>query len=179
MDAIIVKSGPTTAEEQKTWKISSPQKKRILLLDDNPAIRQILLRLLVEENYCVSPAANGSEALAFAAAAKYDLVLLDLNLPDEEGRKALNQISVENPELPVVVITARPCQFFLALAAGVGVLLEKPLDFVKLFDTIRDLLEVPPADPLPGLVEQPLDLINNISLAMIPPSLNNYERKLW
>ncbi len=158
MNVSVEKSMPGAAGEPKTWKVSSPQKKRILLLDDDPAIRQILLRLLAEEDYCVSSAADGNEALAFAAATKYDLVLLDLNLPTDNGRKALNQITADNPDLPVVVITARPGQFFLALAAGVGVLLEKPLDFVRLFDTIRDLLEAAPSRELPGLAESPLNL---------------------
>jgi CheY-like chemotaxis protein len=146
------------AEEQKTWKISSQHKKRILLLDDNPAIRQVLLRLLTQENYCVSSAADGAEALERVASSKYDLVLLDLNAPEESGRNAFNRITAENPELPVVVITARPNQFFLALAAGIGVLLEKPLDFVKLFDTIRDLLEESPEHQLKGLLGRSMNL---------------------
>jgi DNA-binding response OmpR family regulator len=159
MDAIPGKPVTTVkTEEQKTWKISSPQKKRILLLDDDPAIRQVLLRLLAQEEYSVSSAADGTEALELVAAAKYDLVLLDLNAPDENGRKAFNQITAENPELPVIVITARPSQFFLALAAGIGVLLEKPLDFVKLFDTIRDLLEESPERQLKGLLAVPMSL---------------------
>jgi two-component system, OmpR family, response regulator MprA len=162
MNAIVAPpaSAAGTAD-QKTWKISSSQKKRILLLDDDPAIRQILLRLLADENYCVSAAADGAEALAFTTTSRYDLVLLDLNLPDESGHEVLSQITADNPELPVVLITARPDQFFLALAAGVGVVLEKPLDFVKLFDTIRDLLEEPPEGQLKGLAKLPL--------APIPP----------
>jgi DNA-binding NtrC family response regulator len=169
MNALIEKNAPVAgAAEPKLWKISSPQKKRILLLDDDPAIRQILLRLLAEENYCVSPAADGAEALAFAAAAKYDLVLLDLNLPSENDREAFNQITKGNPELPVVLITARPDRFSLAPTMGVSVLLEKPLDFVKLFDTIRDLLEEPPAGQLPGLAQRPL------TLSSLPPATDNY-----
>jgi CheY-like chemotaxis protein len=170
MDAISQKS--VTAGElegQKTWKISSPQKKRILLLDDDPAIRQVLLRLLAQEEYSVSAAADGVEALEFAATAKYDLVLLDLNVPDENGRKAFDQITAENPELPVIVITARPSQFLLAVAAGIRVLLEKPLDFVKLFNTIRDLLEESPEHQPKGLLEVPMNLGHippHIALAM-------------
>jgi DNA-binding NtrC family response regulator len=45
--------------------------------------------------------------------------------------------------LPIIPITARPNQFFSALAAGVGALLEKPLDFEKLFITIESLLQEP------------------------------------
>ena len=137
--------------EQMTWAISLLPKKRILLLDDDPAIRQVLLRLLADENYNVSPAADDAEALKCAATSKFDLVLLNLNLPDEKGRKAFEQIKADNPQLPVVVITTRPDRFVPALAAGTGVLLEKPMDFVKLFDTIHDLLDGPPEHQLEEL----------------------------
>jgi CheY-like chemotaxis protein len=120
-----------------------PAKQKILLVDDDPAIRQILLRLLTDENYSVIPAANGVEASAFAEVTKFDLVLLDLNMPIKDGWETFEQLSAQNPLLPFILITARPNQLFPALASGVGALLEKPLDFVKLFSTIRTLLEEP------------------------------------
>jgi CheY-like chemotaxis protein len=124
-------------------KSTRSSKSRILLVDDDPAIRQILLRLLEEEDYLVLTAANGAEALEFAKSTRFDLVLLDLNMPVKDGWETFEQLSTSNPLLPIILITARPNQFFPALASGVGALLEKPLDFVKLFHTIRDLLEEP------------------------------------
>jgi DNA-binding NtrC family response regulator len=58
----------------------------------------------------------------------------------KNGWETFEQLTAENPLLPIILITARPNQFFPALASGVGALLEKPLDFTKLFQTIRDLL---------------------------------------
>jgi two-component system response regulator MprA len=123
--------------------VKAPQtpKQKILLVDDDPAIRQILVRLLSEEDFVVLTAANGVEALVLSASAKFDLVLLDLNMPVKNGWETFEQMSAANPLLPIILITARPGQFFPALAAGVGALLEKPLDFTKLFQTIRELLE--------------------------------------
>ena len=120
-----------------------PARHKILLVDDDPAIRQILLRLLTEEGYFVLTAADGVEALELVAAVKTDLVLLDLNMPVKDGWETFEQLTAKNPLLPIILITARPNQLFPALAAGVGALLEKPLDFVKLFSTIRSLLEEP------------------------------------
>ena len=120
-----------------------PAKPRILLVDDDPGIRQILLRLLAEEDYLVLTATNGIEALELVNATKFDLVLLDLNMPIKDGWETFEQLSTENPLLPIILITARPNQFFPALASGVGALMEKPLDFVKLFHTIQDLLNEP------------------------------------
>jgi CheY-like chemotaxis protein len=139
-----------TAPAAKPKEVGSP-KKKIMLVDDDPAIRQILVRLLEEEDYLVLTAANGVEALALNEATKVDLVLLDLNMPVKGGWETFEQLTRENPLLPVILITARPNQLFPALGSGVGALLEKPLDFVKLFETIRTLLEEEPGARLARL----------------------------
>jgi DNA-binding response OmpR family regulator len=124
-------------------KAVAKPKPKILLVDDDAAIRQILVRLLQEEGYFVLTGANGVEALALADATKFDLVILDLNMPVKDGWATFEQLTAKNPLQPIIVITARTNQLFPALAAGVGALLEKPLDFVKLFDTVRNLLDEP------------------------------------
>ena len=131
------------APETKLKPVKPVTKKKILLVDDDAAIRQILVRLLQEEGYFVLTGANGVEALALADATKFDLVMLDLNMPVKDGWSTFEQLTAKNPTLPIILITARPNQLFPALASGVGALLEKPLDFVKLFDTVRSLLEEP------------------------------------
>jgi CheY-like chemotaxis protein len=133
----------STALEMAAAATANTSKPKILLADDDPGIRQILVRLLSEENYLVLTAANGVEALTVTGTAKIDLALLDLNMPVKGGWETFEQLSARNPLLPVILITARPNQFFPALAAGVGALLEKPLDFAKLFQTIHDLLAEP------------------------------------
>jgi putative two-component system response regulator len=69
-----------------------PATRKIMLVDDDPAIRQILLRLLEENDYLVLTAANGVEAIEVATAAKPDLVLLDLNMPIKDGWKTFKQL---------------------------------------------------------------------------------------
>jgi CheY-like chemotaxis protein len=132
-----------------------PDKQKILLVDDDPAIRQILLRLLAEEGYLVLTAANGVEALELVKVTEPDLVLLDLNMPVKDGWETFMELSIVHRHLPVILITARPNQFFSALASGAGALLEKPLDFVKLFSTIQSLLEEPTEDRLARLSGRP------------------------
>lgn len=122
---------------QKTMKT------RILLVDDDPAIREMVARVLTEENYIVLPAANGQEALDLALATELDLVLLDLKLPGKSGWDTFERLTAEWPDLPVIIITGRPSQLFTALGAGVGALMEKPLDYPKLLQTIRALLDEP------------------------------------
>jgi CheY-like chemotaxis protein len=116
---------------------------KILLVDDDPAIRRVLTRLLAGEGYSVSSACSGAEAIHFASRVDFDLVLLDLKMPGMDGWDVYEQLASRNPLLPVIVITARPNQNFMALAAGIGALMEKPLDLEKLLPTIRSLLDEP------------------------------------
>jgi DNA-binding response OmpR family regulator len=130
---------------------------KILLVDDDAAIRQMLGRLLADEGYAVLPAANGEEALALAAATKVDLLLLDLNLPVKNGWETFEQITCDNPVLPIIIITARPNQLFPALAAGAAALMEKPLDFPKLLQAIRTLLDEPTETRLARIAGRPAE----------------------
>ena len=148
-----------------------PAKKKILLVDDDTAIRKILLRLLSEEGYSVLPAANGVEALEFASIAKFDLVLLDLNMPQKGGWETFEQLTADDPLLPIIVITARPNQLFPALASGVGALLEKPLDFARLLETIRNLVDEPAEVRLARLAGKPS------GFSYIPPRENKIKRE--
>ena len=148
-------------------------KSKILLVDDDPAIRQILHRLLEEENYLVLTAANGIEALRLFSSTIFDLVLLDLNMPFKNGWETFEELSDRNPLLPIILITARPNQFFPALASGVGALLEKPLDFVKLFSAIHNLLAEPEEARLARFAGQPS------AFRHVPPIPDPLERKRY
>jgi DNA-binding response OmpR family regulator len=145
---------------------AKPKKGKILLVDDDLAIRQILARLLEDEDYFVLTAADGAEALKLAAATKFDLAMLDLNMPVKNGWETFEQLSEKNPLMPIILITARPNQFFPALASGVGALLEKPLDFVKLFDAIRNLLLEPEEVRMARVAGQPTPFSH------VPPKIN-------
>ena len=161
---------PATGSAAKA-KTLPPGKKKILLVDDDSAIRKILLRLLSEEGYSVLPAANGVEALEFASIAKFDLVLLDLNMPQKDGWETFEQLTSDDPLLPIIVITARPNQLFPALASGVGALLEKPLDFARLLETIRDLVNEPPEVRLARIAGKPS------GFSYVPPRENKTKRE--
>lgn len=134
-----------------------PAKNRILVVDDDSTVREMLTRVLVGEGYLAWAAANGTTALEIAAAAKVDLVLLDLNMPGKSGWDTFERLMAENPLLAVIIITARSNQLFTALGAGVGALLEKPLDFPKLLQTISRLLAEPAESRLARMAGNPAD----------------------
>ncbi len=117
--------------------------RRILLVDDDRAVRESLGEVLTSEGYAVLPAEDGEKALELAAREQIDLVMLDLNMPVKSGWDTLKHLTTEQPLLPVVVITARPNQVFTAVGAGVAALIEKPIDCRHLLKTIRKLLVEP------------------------------------
>src|SRR2546423_279059 len=123
-------------------------KKRILLVDDDHAVLQSLARVLIAEDYVPLLARDGKNALEVLAAGHVDLIMLDLNMPVRDGWQTFQTLSRDYPLLPIIIITARCNQRFPALAAGVGALMEKPLDFPHLLETIRALLEEPPEERL-------------------------------
>ncbi len=114
--------------------------KRILLVDDDPTVRDSLNDVLVSEGCVVIPAENGQQALDLAAGFAVDLALLDLNMPVKNGWDTFEQLTFEHPLIPIIIVTARPNQLFTALAAGAGALLEKPMDIPTLLRTMEKLL---------------------------------------
>jgi DNA-binding response OmpR family regulator len=127
-------------------------KKKIMVLDDDEPIRRSLQKLLQAERYEVVLAAEGSEALAKLDQHTIDLLLLDLNLPYKSGWDVFERITTANPLLPIIIITGRAKQSEVAIAAGVGALMEKPLDIPLLLETISELLLEPPEKRLKRLV---------------------------
>ena len=119
---------------------SSPPGKRILLVDDDPTVRDSLNDVLVAEGYFVIPAENGQQALDFVSKSLVDLVLLDLNMPVKNGWDTFERLTAEHSLIPIIIVTARPNQLFTAVSAGAGALLEKPMDIPTLLRTMEKLL---------------------------------------
>ena len=118
-------------------------KNRILLADDDFAVRELLARALKSEEFEVIQARNGHEAIFQMLASQPDLVLLDLNMPEKDGWQSYDVIERMNPMLPVIIITAMPEQHAHAVRLGIDALMEKPLDIPLLVSTIRRLLGEP------------------------------------
>jgi DNA-binding NtrC family response regulator len=79
---------------------------KILVIDDEPDIRESLEALLSQENYQVELAANATEGLKRLEASAYDLVLLDLMMPDKSGLQVLDEVRARDVETPIFMITA-------------------------------------------------------------------------
>ena len=79
---------------------------RILIVDDEEDIRESLETLLTIEGYSVDMAVNGTTGLDRMARSSYDLVLLDLMMPDKSGMEVLAEVRQRDRETPIFLITA-------------------------------------------------------------------------
>jgi len=120
-----------------------PKMPRVLLVDDEPRVCAALAGVLVSEDYNVIFTESGFEATRKFRDGIFDIVLLDLRMPGMNGWETLAQLTFLRPLLPVIIMTALPDQQAAAEAAGVGALLEKPLDLPVLLETMRRLLSEP------------------------------------
>lgn len=112
---------------------------RILLIDDEAAIRDSIETLLTLEGFAVSLAPDGAVGLDLLARNEYDLLLLDLSLPGESGIDLLPRIVEMHPRLPIIMITAFGTvgNIIDAIRAGAQNFIQKPWDNEKLLADIR------------------------------------------
>jgi DNA-binding NtrC family response regulator len=112
---------------------------RILIIDDETAIRESLDTLLTLEGFSVSMAGDGPSGLELLSRNEYDLLLLDLALPGESGIDLLPRIVDMQPNLPVIMITAYGTvgNVVDAIRAGAENFVQKPWDNEKLLADIR------------------------------------------
>lgn len=80
----------------------------ILIIDDEASLRQTLARILQRAGFEVTTAANGAEGASLVAQHPFDLVYLDIRMPDMSGLELLKSIHAKYPELPVILFTAQP-----------------------------------------------------------------------
>jgi DNA-binding NtrC family response regulator len=111
----------------------------VLIIDDEAAIRESLETLLEMEGYDVQSAATADEGLTRIGSRPFDLVLLDLALPDRNGIDLLAELHVHDPQLAVIMITAYGTveNAVKAMQAGAMNFVQKPWDNEKLLADIR------------------------------------------
>ncbi len=129
----------------------------ILIVDDDSLLRRSLALSLEKAGYRVVTAASGEDALSVAAAARPDLVLLDIGLPEMDGLEALRLIR-QRVGAPVIFLTARRRELdeVLGLELGADDYVTKPFDIDVLLARIRAVLRR--SQPHPEPVQEPLQV---------------------
>jgi len=118
--------------------------KRILVIDDEPALLKAMATVLAESGFHVFTAKSGKEATAKVLEHPIDLLITDLNMPDEDGIEIIRRLKKDRPQLKVIAMSGAfgPNIMTVAQKLGADATLNKPITVAKLLDCIRKLSNV-------------------------------------
>jgi two-component system, sensor histidine kinase and response regulator len=134
--------GPSDAPDAATRPL------RILVVEDNPVNQTLAARLLQKRGHSVELAGNGREALAALARNSFDLLLMDVQMPEMDGLEATQIIRSQEdparPRLPIIALTAHAMvgDRERCLAAGMDGYVTKPVQMQSLFEAMADVLGI-------------------------------------
>jgi DNA-binding response OmpR family regulator len=127
--------------------------KRALIVEDEPRIAAFVEKGLRSEGFATAVAADGNAALEKGLSGEFDLVILDLGLPDMDGLDVLKEVRRWDAKVAVIVLTARDGAAVPALDAGADDYLAKPFSFDELLARIRARLREAPVPESTVLIE--------------------------
>jgi two-component system OmpR family response regulator len=118
---------------------------RVLVVEDEPRMAELLARGLHEEGYAVDRAADGHEALWLAGQVPYDAIVLDVMIPGPDGMEVCRQLRGQGSAIPVLLLTARDevSARVDGLDSGADDYLTKPFSFAELSARLRALTRRP------------------------------------
>lgn len=116
---------------------------RILIVDDEPEVRVLFEQILSENGYYVTAVGTARQGLRALSDEEFQVVVVDLSLPDCDGLEVVRQIHGEYPRVSILVISGVMVGDMpgIALAAGASATLAKPTISPKLLDTVYQLLD--------------------------------------
>lgn len=139
---------PQRAEARDSVPLPFPSSKRLLLVEDNETNRMVTCRYLQKAGFDPDLAETGGEAVIKASSAPYDLILMDISMPEMDGLEATRRIRALGgwaAEVPIIALTAHvmPGDRERCLAAGMNGHLRKPVSYETLVQTLKDWLKSP------------------------------------
>jgi len=141
--------------------IPGPQARRVLLAEDNPVNQRLVVKILEKQGFQVVLAKNGREAVAAAERESFDIVLMDVQMPEMDGFEATSEIRRREQEtgrhLPIIALTAHALKGDreACLEAGMDAYMTKPIRARDLLALILDLTQLTVPSPAAG--EQAFD----------------------
>ena len=123
----------------------SAPRERLLVIDDDPGLSEVIELLLEREGYAVHRTSTVKRGVELAATGEFELVVTDLRLPDATGLEAIAAIRAGRPELPIIMITSYSSMesAIAALRAGAADYIIKPFNNDEFLHSIRRALDEP------------------------------------
>lgn len=114
----------------------------ILVIDDEPQMRQLLVRILWAAGHAVHEARDGREGIALFNRVRPALVITDILMPDKEGIETIRELHAKAPKIPVLAISGgdHPTYMRAATELGATAALAKPFEADKLLSLVAQLL---------------------------------------
>jgi CheY-like chemotaxis protein/HPt (histidine-containing phosphotransfer) domain-containing protein len=143
----------------KTLRNRWQRKLQILLAEDNPVNQRLAVKLLEKQGHRIVVTGNGKEALAALEREKFDLILMDVQMPEMGGFEAAGRIrefeKITGGHIPIIAMTAHALKGDRerCLEAGMDGYVPKPVESRVLFEAIDSVVPAQP-DPSPGAVAQ-------------------------
>ena len=116
--------------------------KKVLIAEDSSVIQNLTRRILAIQNYEIFSAKNGKQVLDMLNKDNYDVILMDINMPQMDGMECARQIRAikddKKSSVPIIAITGNAKNYSMDdfNAAGINDYLQKPLDFDALVETV-------------------------------------------
>ncbi len=156
---------------------------RVLVAEDDAALRSVLERGLKEQGYVVDAVADGAAALRHLRSYDYDVAVLDWRMPERTGTEVVAEARRQGDRTPILMLTARdaPSDRVTGLNVGADVYLVKPFDFSELVARIQALQRRPPLalDPVLEVADLRFDpATRELTVAGAPVTLTAIETSL-
>ncbi len=119
--------------------------KKVLIAEDSSVIQNLTRKILQIQNYEIFSAKNGLQVLSMLENEDFDIILMDINMPQMDGMECAKEIrALKDPKkskIPIVAITGNAKNYTLEDFKSVGIneYLQKPLNFDNLVDTVKNL----------------------------------------
>jgi DNA-binding NtrC family response regulator len=116
---------------------------RVLIVDDDENVIKTLAAILKDQGYSIDTATTGSEAISKTQKNLYDLMLIDIRLPDMEGVDLLNKINETVPKIRKIIVTGYPTMqnAITAVNKGADAYIIKPFNVEKMLAVIKEQIE--------------------------------------
>jgi two-component system cell cycle response regulator DivK len=121
------------------------ESKKVLIAEDSSVIQNLTRRILQIQNYQIFSAKNGLQVLKMLEKEDFDIILMDINMPQMNGMECAQKIRAledsKKSQIPIVAITGNAQNYSMEDFKNVGIneYLQKPLNFDNLVDTVKNL----------------------------------------